>query len=95
VGLPLNSQRCRAIRQITQALNTTSASVCPSIPRRHHGRIGKEVVTLLNDELQAAGYHVAIGDGRNKLGEVVGSGIYIHRFRAGSFTSIKKMALAK
>jgi hypothetical protein len=38
---------------------------------------------------------VAIWDGRNKLGEVVGSGIYIYRFRAGSFTSIKKMALVK
>ncbi|MGH7457383.1 MAG: T9SS type A sorting domain-containing protein, partial [bacterium] len=57
--------------------------------------LGEEVVTLMNDELQAAGYHVAIWDGRNKLGEVVGSGVYIYRFRAGSFTSIQKMALVK
>jgi hypothetical protein len=57
--------------------------------------LGEEVALIMNDELQAAGYHVAIWDGRNKLGEVVGSGIYIYRFRAGDFTSIKKMALLK
>ncbi len=57
--------------------------------------LGEEVVTLMNDELQDTGYHVAIWDGRNKLGEVVGSGVYIYRFRAASFTSIKKMALVK
>jgi len=57
--------------------------------------LGEEVVALLNDELQAAGYHMAIWDGRNKLGEVVGSGVYILRFRAGGFTAIKKMALVK
>ena len=57
--------------------------------------LGEEVVTLMNDELQPAGYHVAIWDGRNKLGEMVGSGVYIYRFRAGSFTAIKKMALVK
>jgi hypothetical protein len=57
--------------------------------------LGEEVVTLLNNELQTTGYHMAIWDGRNKLGEVVGSGVYIYRFRAGSFISIKKMVLVK
>jgi hypothetical protein len=57
--------------------------------------LGEEVALIMNDELQTAGYHVAIWDGRNKLGEVVGSGVYIYRFRAGSFTAIKKMALVK
>jgi len=57
--------------------------------------LGEEVALIMNDELRAAGYHVAIWDGRNKLGEVVGSGVYIYRFRAGSFTAIKKMALVK
>ena len=57
--------------------------------------LGEEVALIINDELQAASYHVAIWDGRNKLGEVVGSGVYVYRFRAGSFTSIKKMALVK
>ncbi len=62
---------------------------------RIYNLLAEEVVTLMNDEFQAAGYHVAIWDGRNKLGKVVGSGIYIYRFRAGNFTSIKKMALVK
>jgi hypothetical protein len=57
--------------------------------------LGEEVALIMNDEPQAAGYHVAIWDGRNKFGEVVGSGVYMYRFRAGSFTSIKKMALVK
>jgi len=57
--------------------------------------LGEEVALIMNDELQAAGYHVAIWDGRNKLGEVVGSGVYVYRFRAGSFTAMKKMALVK
>jgi hypothetical protein len=38
---------------------------------------------------------MAIWDGRNKRAEIVGSGFYFYRFRAGSFTSIKKMALVK
>jgi len=57
--------------------------------------LGEEVALIMNDELRVAGYHVAIWDGRNKLGEVVGSGVYIYRFRAGNFVSIKKMALVK
>jgi hypothetical protein len=57
--------------------------------------LGAEVATLVNDEPKAAGYHVAIWDGRNKDGEVVASGVYIYRIRAGSFSVTKKMALVK
>jgi len=57
--------------------------------------LGEEVVTLVNDEPKAAGYHTAIWDGRNKIGGVVASGIYIYRIRSGSFISTKKLALVK
>lgn len=57
--------------------------------------LGEEVVTLMDDEHQIAGYHVAIWDGRNKAGHVVSSGVYVYRIRAGVFTMTKKMALVK
>lgn len=57
--------------------------------------LGEEVATLVNDEQKAAGYHVAIWDGRNKHGNTVASGIYIYHLRAGSFSMTKKMALIK
>jgi len=57
--------------------------------------LGEEIVTLANDEQQAAGYHVAIWDGRNKDGIIVTSGIYVYRLLTGSFSMTKKMALVK
>jgi hypothetical protein len=57
--------------------------------------LGEEVVTLVDDEQKAAGYHAAIWDGRNKNGRVVASGVYVYRIRAGDFSMTKKMALVK
>jgi hypothetical protein len=57
--------------------------------------LGEEVVALLNDEEKAAGYHVAIWDGRDKHGRSVASGVYMYRIRAGSFAKTQKMALVK
>ncbi len=56
---------------------------------------GEEVAVLANEEQQAAGYHVAIWDGRNKNGEIVGSGVYIYRLSTGTTVITKKMALIK
>jgi len=47
------------------------------------------------NEQKAAGYHVAIWDGRNKDGHVVASGLYVYRMHAGSFLMTKKLALVK
>jgi hypothetical protein len=60
-----------------------------------YNALGEEVLTLVDDEAQKAGYHVAIWDGRNHAGQIVASGVYIYKLRVGSFTSIKKMALIR
>jgi photosystem II stability/assembly factor-like uncharacterized protein len=57
--------------------------------------LGAEVATLVSDEQQAAGYHAAIWDGRDKNGRLVASGVYVYRIRAGSFTSTRKLTLVK
>jgi len=57
--------------------------------------LGKEVVTLVNDEKREAGYHISIWDGRNKHGNLVASGVYAYRIRAGSFSMTKKLVMVK
>ncbi len=57
--------------------------------------LGEEVAALVNDEHKAAGYHVAIWDGRGKNGNVAASGVYVYRIRAGSFVRMRKLALIK
>ncbi|NUQ43328.1 MAG: hypothetical protein HUU32_18205, partial [Calditrichaceae bacterium] len=42
-----------------------------------------------------AGYHHIAWDGRNDAGAAVGSGIYIYRFTANSFSKVQKMMLLK
>jgi len=41
--------------------------------------LGEEVAILVDDEQKAAGYHMAIWEGRNKHGILVGSGVYVYR----------------
>ncbi len=57
--------------------------------------LGEEVATLMHDEHKAAGYHVAIWDGRNQAGRMVTSGVYVYRLQAGQITMTKKMALIR
>ena len=62
--------------------------------------LGEEVALIINDELQAAGYHAAIWDGRNHAGKVVASGVYIYRLEAGpefvkGFVQTRKMILLR
>jgi hypothetical protein len=62
--------------------------------------LGQEVATLVNEQ-QAAGYVTTKWDGRNNVGQSVGSGVYFYRLEArptdGSapFVSTKKMLLVK
>jgi photosystem II stability/assembly factor-like uncharacterized protein len=62
--------------------------------------LGQEVTRLV-DDLQGAGYHQAVWDGRNKSGVQVGSGTYFYRIEAkpnggGSiYTATKKLLLLK
>ncbi len=57
--------------------------------------LGEEVVTLVNDEQKAAGYHVAIWEGKDKRGVYVVSGLYAYLMRAGRFVMAKKLVLIK
>jgi hypothetical protein len=55
---------------------------------------GAKVRNLLNAEL-TAGTHRVLWNGRDDKGQMVGSGIYFYRMRAGDFTETKKMMLLK
>jgi hypothetical protein len=57
--------------------------------------LGEVVATLVNNELKEAGYHAAIWNGRNAAGNMVGSGVYFIRMRAGSFVQTRKMVLVE
>jgi len=52
--------------------------------------IGQEVATLVN-EAQSSGVHSAAWDGRDNNGQVVSSGVYIYRLRAGAEVQSRKM----
>ena len=54
-----------------------------------------QLVRILVDENQVAGYQEAVWDGRNKNGEAVGSGIYVYRIAAGEFVASKRMLLLR
>ncbi|RMF67116.1 MAG: T9SS C-terminal target domain-containing protein [Calditrichaeota bacterium] len=55
---------------------------------------GQRVRTLLDAEKQP-GEYVAIWDGRDDSGRVVGSGVYVYRLRAKAFVASHKMILMK
>jgi len=52
--------------------------------------LGQGIRTLLNQS-QPAGMHSAVWDGKNDLGRITSSGIYIYRLQVGSFTETRKM----
>jgi hypothetical protein len=56
--------------------------------------IGQHVATLLQGK-RAAGEYELIWDGRNDLGQLVPSGIYLLSLRAGKLTQTRKMVLAR
>ncbi|MCC6865701.1 MAG: T9SS type A sorting domain-containing protein [Ignavibacteria bacterium] len=52
--------------------------------------LGKEVATLVNNELRQPGFYTADFNASN-----LASGIYFYRIDAGEFSSVKKMMLVK
>jgi hypothetical protein len=56
--------------------------------------LGREVKTLINEELRP-GYHQVEWDGTNNYGARVSSGIYIYRMVAGKFLKTMKMMMLK
>jgi hypothetical protein len=57
--------------------------------------LGEEVATLLKEAPQAAGYHVAVWDGRNQFGAPAASGLFFCRLQSGDRVLTKKMILVK
>ena len=56
--------------------------------------LGQEVRVLVN-ERREAGSFTAAWDGTDALGRRVGSGVYLYRIQAGSFSATKRMLLLK
>ena len=54
-----------------------------------------QLVGILVDENQVAGYHEVIWDGRNVSGGDVASGMYIYKIAAGEFVATKRMLLLR
>jgi hypothetical protein len=59
-----------------------------------YNTLGKEIITLLDKELPAGEYTIE-WDGKNSNGDVLNSGVYFIRMRAGSFHKTIKSVLLK
>ncbi|MCG8608833.1 S8 family serine peptidase [bacterium] len=57
--------------------------------------LGQMVRILLKGESNPAGNHSIQWDGRDELGRLVPSGVYLYRMQANEFSAVKKMALVK
>jgi hypothetical protein len=56
--------------------------------------LGRQVRTLVSED-QLPGFKQTTWDSRNDVGERVGSGVYIYRIKAGSFTMARKLMLIR
>jgi hypothetical protein len=54
---------------------------------------GQVVRTLVSGQFMTAGTYQNVWDGRNEVGVRVGSGVYLYRLNAGTFTAMQKMTL--
>jgi len=52
--------------------------------------LGQGIRILLNNS-KPTGMHSVVWDGKNDLGQIVSSGVYIYRIQVGSFTQTRKM----
>jgi hypothetical protein len=57
--------------------------------------LGREVITLINNENKQPGFHLVTWNGRDKNGNGVASGLYIYRIAADHFVQSKKMLIVK
>ena len=54
-----------------------------------------QVVRVLAKEAKRAGAYQAVWDGRNGLGQEVGSGVYFVRLEAGNYAETRKVVLIR
>lgn len=57
--------------------------------------LGQKVAVLLDNQLRTAGKHTVQWDGRDEVGTLVSSGMYIYRLEAEDFTHSRKMLFLK
>ena len=57
--------------------------------------LGREIKTLVDNELMSAGDNVVTWDGKNNDGRQVSSGVYFYRIEAGELTATRKMLIMK
>ena len=56
--------------------------------------LGQEIRTLINEDQQAGNFSV-LWDGRDSVGELVGSGFYFYVLKAGDFSGTQKALLLR
>ena len=59
-----------------------------------YNQLGQQVKSLVN-ERQAAGFYQVQWDSHNNKEELVSSGVYLYRLKAGSFIQMRKMVLLR
>ncbi len=57
--------------------------------------LGREVITLIDNENQQPGFHLATWNGKDKNGNGVASGLYVYRIAADNFVQSRKMLMVK
>jgi hypothetical protein len=57
--------------------------------------LGKEIITLVNEEEKTAGSYSVFWDGKNKFGNEVSSGLYFYRLITDKFSQTNKMLFLK
>jgi hypothetical protein len=57
--------------------------------------LGREVITLIDNKSEEAGFHLVNWNGQDKHGRAVASGLYIYRLAADEFVQTRKMVLVR
>lgn len=60
-----------------------------------YNALGQEVRRLLSGASVSAGPHRVVWDGRDALGRMVASGVYIYRMKVGGFEGVQRMVMVK
>ncbi len=56
--------------------------------------LGQRVRTLVQ-QVEPAGYHTAVWDGRDDGGHTLAGGVYLYRLQADEFSQVRKLLLMK
>jgi len=82
-------------------VGTTLTSVSGlTLPKTSHvtveiyNLLGQRVRTLV-EGVKEAGPHAVVWDGRDELGKIVPTGIYLYRLQSADFVRVRKMVLVR